>query len=176
MTVKIFENDDNTNNDPVETLIDMYQASQIIDSNSSESTYRELIASGQINLIHNDSLKTAMIRYYELNWAEGDILKQENNYRTNLRGKMPDAIQSEIRLKCGDIYTKLGDTFDVILPEYCEINISKTEAQPIVNLLKIDTDLRKDLRFQLGNQKAIIQNLNQVQIQLQELIKLFEAS
>ena len=171
---KVFENSKELNPNPVQNLIDMYQASQLHDPNSAASTYKELIASGQINLIQNDTLKTALIRYYEINWDESTVFKIQNKYRENLRGKMPDAIQSEIRSKCGDMYIKVRNGYEVALPKTCEINITKDEAQSVVVKLKTDESLLKDLRFLIGNQNAKIGILTTTKNQLQELIELLE--
>lgn len=174
--IRIFENTDQNNFDPVENLINLYQASQIQESNPATSTYKELIASGQINLIEDDDLKTAIIRYYELNWTETHWFSETNTYRINIRSKMPNYIQSEIRSKCGDIYVKIRKSIEIALPKTCDIDISPIVAQPIVDLLKTDEDLKNDLRFLLGNLEGEIQDLSQVKEQLEELIQLFEPS
>ena len=174
--ITVFENLEEKNLNPIQKIINLYQASQIQDPSPASSTYKELIASGQINLIEDDFLKTAMIRYYEIDWTQTGVFKEPNNYRTNIRSKMPDYIQSEIRLKCGDIYVKIRRTMEISLPKTCNINISPEVAQSIINDLKTDETLKKDLRFLLGNQDAKIQHLTYTKEQLQELIKLFESS
>jgi len=174
--IDIFENLDEKSFNPVEKLINLYQASQILDPSPASSTYRELIASGQINLLEDDNLKTAMIRYYEIDWTETGVFKEINNYRANIRGKMPDYIQTEIRSKCGDIYVKVRRSIEIALPKTCDINISPVVAQPILDLIKKDDTLKKDLRFLLGNQDAKIQHLTNTNKQLLELMQLFEAS
>jgi hypothetical protein len=172
--IQIFENTDQNNVDPVENLINLYQASQIQESNQATSTYKELIASGQINLIADDALKTAIIRYYELNWTETHWFTATNTYRINIRSKMPDYIQSEIRSNCGDIYVKIRESIEITLPKTCDIDISPEVAQPIVNLLKADEGLKNDLRFLSGNLEGELQDLFQVKEQLEELIQLFD--
>ncbi len=172
--IAVFENSDEMNLNSVDNLIDMYQASQLQDPSAATSTYKELIASGQINLIQNDSLKTALIRYYEVDWAESIIFKLPNNYRKNLRGKMPDAIQTEIRLKCGDTFIKIRNGYEVALPKTCEVDIAINVAQPVVEFLRNDESLKNDLRYLIGNENAKTLNLNSIKGQLQELIAKFE--
>jgi hypothetical protein len=174
--MEIFENRDDKKFNPVENLINLYQASQILDPSPASSSYKELIASGQINLLEDDDLKTAMIRYYEIDWTETGVFKEVNNYRANIRGKMPDYIQTEIRSKCGDIYVKIRKSIEIALPKTCDINVSPAVAQPIVDLIKTDETLKKDLRFLLGNQDAKIHHLTNTNNQLQELIQLFESA
>ena len=172
--ISVFENSEDMNPNPIDNLIDMYQASQLHDPNSAASTYKELIASGQINLIQNDSFKTALIRYFEIDWDESTVFKLQNKYRENLRGKMPDAIQSEIRSKCGDIYIKVRNGFEVALPKTCEIEISNSIAQPVVEILKNDESLKRDLLFLIGNEKAKIGIMTSTKGQLEDLIEQLE--
>ncbi len=172
--ISVFENSEEMNPNPVDNLIDMYQASQLLDPNATASTYKELIASGQINLIQNDSLKTAVMRYYEVDWPETQVFKVSNIYRENLRGKMPDAIQTEIRAKCGDIYIKVRKGYGVFLPKECQVDIDSHIAQPVVEILKNDESLKKDLRYLIGNEAAKIQHLISVKTQLTDLIAQLE--
>ncbi len=172
--IAIYENSIYMDSNPVRNLIDMYQASQLQAPNSPTSTYKELIASGQINIFQIDSLKTALIRYFELDWTKGIVLNFPNNYRENLRGKMPDFIQTEIRTKCGDVYYKIGQSIEVALPKTCEIDIEINVAQPIVESLRNDESLKRDLRFLIGNENAKIEFLNSIKSQLEDLITLFE--
>ncbi|MDT0558254.1 DUF6090 family protein [Ichthyenterobacterium sp. W332] len=171
--VKVFENSPNQNNNPLEVLIDMYQASQLQDPNSAMSTYQELIASGQINLIQNETFKTAIIRYYEADWTETEVMKIPNNYRTNLRGKMPDDVQSEIRANCDDIYIKIRESIEVALPENCTISLETNYALQVVNQLKADSSLKKDLRFLIGNVEAKLKSINSSKDMLQNILSTF---
>lgn len=150
----IFENSPDAYPDSVQNLIDMYQASQLQDSNSASSTYKELIASGQINLIQNEALKTALVRFYEIEWTEIGVLKLENTYRLNLRGKMPDEIQTEIRSNCDDIYVKSRSNYLTALPDKCEINLDPLVAKSVVEELRQDESLKKDLRYLIGNETS----------------------
>jgi hypothetical protein len=172
--IAVFENSKDAEINPVENLIDMYQASQLADSYSASSTFKELIASGQINLIQNDSLKTALIRYYDTEWSETGVFILENKYRENLRGKMPDEIQTQIRLNCGDVYLKNGYSFLISLPNECSIEIDNKIAKSVVEELRKDESLKKDLRYLIGNETGKINDLKPVQKQLNSIILLLE--
>ncbi|WGK65154.1 DUF6090 family protein [Croceiramulus getboli] len=172
--ILVYENASNANPDPVANLIDMYQASQLLDPYSASSTYKELIASGQINLIQNDSLKTALIRYYDVNWAESGVAVLENTYRTNLRGKMPHHIQNKIRLACGDFYVKTRNSYLVVLPEQCAIELDYTLARSVVEQLRKDESLKNDLRYLVGNEAGKLNDVNATLMQLEELTVLLE--
>ncbi|MFT5217432.1 MAG: hypothetical protein ACJA1H_001278 [Glaciecola sp.] len=172
--IAVFENSSNGNTNPIENLIDMYQASQLADSYSASSTYKELISSGQINLIQNNSLKTALIRYYESDWSENGVFVLENKYRENLRSKMPNEIQTQIRLKCGDVYVKNSYSFIMTLPDKCDINLNPKIAKAVVEELRNDESLKKDLRYLIGNEEGKLNDLSPTQLQLERLNILLE--
>jgi hypothetical protein len=171
--ITIFENSIDVEN-PVKTLIHIYQASQLADMSSASSTFQELIASGQINLIQNESLKTALIRYYGFDWSESGVFILENKYRENLRGKMPDEIQTQIRLNCGDIFLKKGYIYLISLPNECNIELDYKIAKSVVEELRKDESLKKDLRYLIGNETGKINDLKPVQKQLNNIIVLLE--
>lgn len=172
--VAVFENSPDANPDPVQNLIDIYQASQLQDSYSASSTYKELIASGQINLIQNEALKTALVRFYEVEWTESGIFKLENTYRMNLRGKMPDEIQTIIRSNCNDIYVKSRSNYLTALPDACEITLDPIVARSVVKELRQDESLKKDLRYLIGNETGKQNDLQATKVQLDELNMLLE--
>jgi len=168
--IAVYENFPSANPNPVDNLIDIYQASQLQDANSAASTYKELIASGQINLIQNDSLKTALIRYYEIDWTKSGVFKLANRYRENLRGKMPHVIQTEIRSKCGDIYFKSRNGYQTALPKTCEVDIDGNVAQSVVAVLSKDESLKEDLRYLIGNEKGKLGDMMSTKVLLDNLI------
>lgn len=168
--ILFLENSPEADKNNANNLIHLYQASQIQNPASVKSTYQELLSSGNINIIQNDALKTSLIRYYEYNWTNSGVLSLSNPYRDNLRSKMPNTIQNEIRKNCDDIYIKIRDTYEVALPEKCEINVSNKEANQVIIPLKKDVSLKTDLRIILGNLRAKINFLNSLNRQLDELI------
>ena len=172
--ILVFENSSGANPDPVANLVDIYQASQLLDPYSSSSTYKELIASGQINLIQNDSLKTALIRYYDVEWSESGVAILENTYRKNLRGKMPDDIQTKIRESCGDIYKKTGNSYLTKLPKKCTIQMDDNIAKSVVEELRKDESLKNDLRYLIGNEAGKANDLMTTITQLEGLSLLLE--
>jgi len=172
--IAVFENSSDAEINPVENLIDMYQASQLSDAYSASSTFQELIASGQINLIQNENLKNTLIRYYGADWSQTGVFILENKYRENLRGKMPDEIQTQIRLNCGDIYIKKGNSYLLSLPNECNIQVDFELAKSIVEDLRMDESLKKDLRYLIGNEMGKVNDLKPVQKQLDEIIALLE--
>lgn len=174
--VKVFENSSDKNPNSLDNLIDLYQASQLSDPSGAMSTYKELISSGQINLLKNKGLKTDIIRYFEWNWSETTVLQLPNHYRDNLRGKMPDDIQTEIRENCDDIYVKIRKSIEVQLPTYCTINLDEAYALTVVNKLGADESLKKDLRLLLSNLEATIKSLNSAKDEISNVLYQLESN
>ncbi len=172
--IAVFENSPDSNPNPVDNLIDIYQASQFHKPNPAASTFKELIASGQINLIQNDSLKTALIQYYDIDWTQGWSFKLENRYRENLRGVMPNDIQNEIRTKCGDIFIKYRNGSVASLPKTCEVIIEPNVAKSVVEALRKDESLKKDLRYLIGNESGKLKEIKLIQAQLNDLLSQLE--
>ena len=164
--IQYFESYNNTSHNPEEGLIDLYQASQINDARAPNSTYLELIASGQINLLRSDSLKQSIISYYELKWNESVIINLPNRYRENLRSTMPHVIQDMIRTNCGDIYIGTRRSISVTLPENCTIGLAPKKAESVFNNLLNDSQLKKDLVFLIGNLDSKLAYVNYVLLQL----------
>lgn len=173
--ILLFENQHDINKSPNQDLINFYQASQIIDALAIKSTYQELISTGQLNIFNDDSLKTSIISYYNLNWSESLVFKFPDKYRDNLRSKMPNSIQEKIRTNCGDTYENVGRSTIVNLPEDCEIDIPIEISKQALESLISDTKLKEDLLYLIGNLDGKLQYLNIVKIQLENLINQIES-
>lgn len=172
--IQLFYNPKEYGLSPQDALIALYQASQSQNPQSSTSTYLEMLSSGKIDLIQNDTIKTSIIRYYELDWANASTLALTSGYRQNLRSKMPDEVQTEIRKKCGDTYVKIRTTYEVALPEKCSIDIDAKKASSIIAILQKDESIKKDLLFQIGNVDAMIGFLNNAKHQANDLSELIK--
>ena len=168
--ISILENTEAKPYNYEEALISLYQASQLSYPTASISTYTELIASGRFEIVKSDNLKTSLVRYYEGHWATGRIILLPNNYRDNLRSKMPYTIQDEIRSKCDDEYIKIRSTYEVKLPKNCNIDLPQQLAQQALELLKKDESIKSDLRVQIGNNEAQIHYMNNAKEHLNSLI------
>ena len=173
--ILFFDNQHDQNKNSSQNLIDLYQASQILDNRPIMSTYQELISSGQLNIFQNDSIKTSIISYYNLDWSESLVFRFPEKYRYNLRSKMPYEIQEKIRTNCGDVYQKIRRSTTIILPKNCAIDIPIEISKPALASLLSDTKLKEDLLYLIGNQESQLAYLKIVRIQLQGLIAQIES-
>ncbi|MFN1835218.1 DUF6090 family protein [Balneola sp. MJW-20] len=156
-------------------LIDLYQASQIQEVSQPNSTYQELLSSGKIGLIQNDSLRSIIIIYYSYDWSNSIAFRVEDPYRENIRNVIPSSIQTQIREGCGDVYVKIRKTIKVSLPEQCDLNLeaqlSRSTASEILN----NEALKSDLRYRIGNLDAQLNLVRNWRSNLQTIITDLEA-
>lgn len=169
--IRVFENrKELTREESDQFIIDLYQASQILNLVDANSVYQELISSGQIGLIQDETIRTNLVRYYDVNWAENFTLVEESGYRETLRKAMPSYIQEEIRRNCDDIYVKARGQYIAILPETCgvtfEEEIARREARKLLNNEAVEADLR----FLIGNLNSHINVMTELMNLLNELI------
>ena len=158
---------------PSQSLIDLYQASQYNDARTTATTYKELNASGQINILRNQKLRLSLIAYYELDWSNAGVIAFPNKYRESLRSFMPNSIQKKIRSTCGDIYVETKNSLTVKLPDNCEINIDKAVAEKALENLLENELLRNDLTYLEGNIEAKLFYTNYVQSELKRVLNEF---
>jgi len=168
--IQYFENPSVALDNPEQSLIDLYQASQFSDARTTTATYKELSSSGHLNLLQNYKLRRSIISFYELDWTKSVVVNISNKYRESLRSAIPTRIQENIRNQCGDIYVKTRTSISVEIPETClveiEANLAKTT---LIELLK-NNELREDLNFLIGNMDSKLTYMNYVHEELKELI------
>ncbi len=157
-------------------LIDLYQASQLQYPTSAISTYQELISSGQIGMIADDSLRSAIITYYNYDWTNMGIIVNETPYRENLRKVIPNSIQSTIRQDCGDIYVNVRKSLRSVLPEKCDLQFDQELATYTVNEIFQYESLKSDLRFKIGILDGRLQLLNNYSGELTDIINQMEVT
>jgi hypothetical protein len=157
-------------------LIDLYQASQLQYPTSAISTYQELISSGQIGMIGDDSLRSAIITYYNYDWTNMGIIANETPFRENLRKVIPNSIQSTIRQDCGDIYVNVRKSLKAVLPEKCDLQFDQELATYTVNEIFQHESLKSDLRFKIGILDGRLQLLNNYSGELTDIINQMEVT
>jgi hypothetical protein len=167
--IQYFENPEMALENPKQSLIDMYQASQVNDAKQRASAYKELNTSGQINLLRNYELRASIISFYEMDWTSAFVFDITNKYRENLRSVMPNDIQKSIRTNCGDIYVETKKSSYVELPEVCHIEIDYEVAKIALNNLLNDSSLKQDLNFLIGNMSSKLGYINFIQSQLKQV-------
>jgi hypothetical protein len=154
---------------PKQSLIHFYQASQIMDVIQRKSTFDELNSSGQLNLIRNKDLRKLVISFYTEDWSYSVATNFNNTYREILRSILPNSIQNDIRLNCGDIYIRTKSTTSVKLPETCEIQTTAETAKIALSMLIKDIEIYRGLNLLEGNLDASLWYGKNIQINLRSL-------
>ncbi|GAB5410292.1 MAG: hypothetical protein BalsKO_26570 [Balneolaceae bacterium] len=152
-------------------LIALYQASQITDPDQIKSTYQELRSSGQINKIRHENIRTMLISYFDYDWTNSTVMVARSPYRESIRQEMPIKIQAKIREECGDQYSGLS----VMLSEECDITFDKNLARNAVIDIINNENLKKDLRFRIGNLDSQVLLINSQLVVLDEIITALES-
>jgi len=143
----------------LEFLIDLYQASQQRNFTARRGTYDELLATGRIDLISNQSMRSMLNNYYESGGARARTIERNTfvEYRRTIRMHMDDSIQRKIREKCDDIYTITeNNTYYLHLPEACDIDVPIEAVQYEIEKLLAIEDVQHELRFQLTSIDSIL--------------------
>lgn len=91
-------------------LIAAYRATQFNGNTRRRATYDELIATGEIGLIHNEALRDLAMRVYTdpvIDQLTQD--GQHSEYREEFRKAIPYDVQLALADKCGDHVVPVGD-------------------------------------------------------------------
>ncbi len=140
-------------------LIDLYQASQQISLATRRGTYDEMLATGRIGLIADEATRSMLNNYYESAAMRRITLERSSvvDYRKVVRMQMDDAIQREIRDRCGDIYVPARDyNYRIFLPESCAIDAPAAVVQAEIEKLLGNEQVREELRFQLAATDTVL--------------------
>lgn len=143
----------------VNFLIDLYQASQQWNLTPRRGTYNELLATGRIDLISNETTRAMLNNYYESGASRAITFERNSysDYRKIIRMAMDEAIQSEIREKCDDDYIVSDDNYYYLeLPEACDIDVPGDLLKSNIAKLLGDEQIRQELRFQLSTIDSLL--------------------
>jgi hypothetical protein len=134
------------------TVLAFYQASQIWQWASSDSTYQELRSAGELGLIRDQHLRDALSQYYLVNGSGTNYLFQlQPEYRKLVRGLTPSVVADHIWAKC---WQNPRPNEQYLLD--CDAPISEAEAQVVLAGYLKNPNLLPELRFWVANQGVAI--------------------
>lgn len=152
-------------------LIDLYQASQRLNDTSSKGIYDELLSTGRINLIGDQTMRDKLSSYYSDydSWISGVVAY--GNYRPKVRMEIDVRIQQQIRDNCGDYFVASDLTVYITkLRPTCSVDIADEIIAKDVTKLLANQEIEKLLRFQIDMIDIRLQNLTII-IQMTEQLK-----
>jgi hypothetical protein len=130
-------------------VIGAYQASQTGRNTSYRATYREMLSTGQINLIRSEQLKSIIFGYYTEDVTNISTFSEQSTYRKFIRGLIPIAMQAAIKQACGDKVVEVGQSFGYTLPATCDLQLPDKAISETASLLRSNPDMLKNLQYQI---------------------------
>ena len=134
------------------TVLAFYQASQLWQWVTSDSTYQEMRSGGELGLIRDQRLRDALSQYYLENGSgTAYLFMLQPEYRKVVRGLTPSIVADHIWAKCwrqpnpGE-----QDLYD------CAAPIPEAQAQAILDAYTKDPNLLPELRFWVANQTVAL--------------------
>ena len=130
------------------TVLAFYQASQLWQWVTSDSTYQEMRSGGELGLIHDQGLRDALSQYYLENGSgTAYLFMLQPEYRKIVRGLTPQVVADHIWANCW----RQPNPGEQYLPD-CDAPITEARAQAILDDYMRDPALLKELRFWVANQ------------------------
>ena len=157
-------------------LVNAYRATQYKARIRRRSTYDELISTGAIGLIRDQTLRDTAMRLY--NVPVFDNLVREgmlSRYREVFRMSLPNDVQRALEKRCGDRYIRSGDYAAIhgILDYPCATGLSAQDVADSAKALRSNVDIVPLLRLRIadletrlvdltGNNRDIMENLRAI--------------
>ena len=130
------------------SVLAFYQASQLWQWVTLDSTYQEMRSGGELGLIRDQVLRNAMSQYYLENGSGTAFLfTTQPEYRMIVRGLTPQVVADHIWANC---WRQPTPTEQILLD--CDSPISETEAQAVLDGYLKEPTLLPELRFWVANQ------------------------
>lgn len=123
------------------TVLAFYQASRIQPYSPVDTTYQEMRAAGELGLVRDSGLRTALTEYYvSSTLARADyILKLNPQYRGHVRGLTPFGITRYISSECFDLA--------VVSTKPCAAPVDEATSREVLRRYTDDPSLQIELIF-----------------------------
>lgn len=127
-------------------LIDAYQLSQIDTTPPKTYIYDEMVSSGLVSRLGDESIQDGASDYYLGIGSMDRTIREILPYRDRIRAAMPFAIQSAIRRHCGDRLVFFEQRIvGVSLPERCDAVLDPAEAERAAALIRALPGLKLEM-------------------------------
>lgn len=130
------------------TVLAFYQASQLWQWVTSDSTYQEMRSGGELGLIREPGLRDALSQYYLENGSgTAYLFMLQPEYRKIVRGLTPSVVADHIWSKC---WQQPKPSEQYLLD--CDSPVSEAQAQAVLDSYLKAPGLLPELRFWVANQ------------------------
>lgn len=156
------------------TLLAFYQASQLLPFSLDDTTYLELKSSGDLGLVRQGELRSALAAYYVTGPLPSSphLMRYNPEYRSLVRGHTPSAVADYIWNNC---VVRMGGQDESFDPD-CASPVDETEVRRILDAYLAAPGLLPALRFWITNQKVASRLLEGVRRDSMELSKQVETA
>ena len=132
---------------PWQLLLAYFQASQVAEFFTVDSTYRELTSAGELDLITDLELRRSLALYYAT--AANPILTERPAYREHIRGIIPVDVQDHIWANC---YQSSAQGIQEMRD--CASPISSARAAALLARISRDATLMSELRYWVSTMRV----------------------
>jgi len=133
-------------------VLAFYQAGQVWQWVTSDSTYQEMRSGGELGLIRDQRLRDGLSQYYLENGSgTAYLFMLQPEYRKIVRGLTPSVVADHIWAHCW----RQPNPGEQHLPP-CDSPITETEAQAVLDGYMADPALLRELRFWVANQRVAL--------------------
>ena len=143
-------------------LICAYRATQYKQRLRRRSTYDELIATGTIGLIRDQTLRDTAIRVYNMSVIDNAVREgMQSRYREAFRMSVPNDVQRALASHCGDHYIETGDYAAItgVLDYPCTSGLPEQAIGEAAKALRSNPNLLPLLRLRIADIETRIVDL-----------------
>lgn len=134
-----------------EFVVSAYNATQFTYTEPTQSTYDELLATGNLYLLQDANLRNAALFLYNTtNRSRLSNHVRESAYRERVRRIMPYDVQQAVREQCGDVIDRITG-FTSGIPADCRLDFGHERIADAAQVLRNDPFLRSDLVYFLSS-------------------------
>ena len=146
-----------------QTVLAFVQASRILPYSPVDSTYQEMRSAGELGLVRDASLRTALTEYFVSGtYARADyILRLNPEYRIHVRGLTPYRIGRHIATECFNM--------TVVSHKPCESPVDEAVASEVLRRYAEDPTLLTELAFWMDSAHQQIEILHLLRASCVEL-------
>jgi hypothetical protein len=150
-------------------VINAYRSTQYKYNDRGRATYDELISTGEIGLIEDDTLRTTAITLFTTTLL--DVIAEEGRnapIREIFRRKVPAKVQAAVLRECGDRFVPTGDV-DAIrgsLAYDCTLSVPEADIAAAATLLRSDEGLVEALQIRFADLETAITDLEHVNAEM----------
>lgn len=144
------------------------------DYNRYRATYDELVSTGNMGLVADQTLRETAVGLFTTNFLEQITLQtRESEYRRLFRESVSAPVQEALLLRCGDRTTTELDyaSIEAELDFPCSLGLPDEKVREATNTLKADSRLVPALQVRFADNQTALHDLQQVNLSVLENLR-----